>query len=216
MRRSVLGRKFNRLTVIAEYSKNGRVYRHCLCDCGKYVDTTLDKLESGHTKSCGCIKKGINSKHGFSDTRLYRIYRKMLRRCYVPEEPAYKYYGAKGIKICDEWLKDRSAFLKWSIENGYSDRLTIDRINVYGNYEPNNCRWATKKEQALNRSNNVIYEYNGVKQTEIEWAAEYGINRTTLSNRIKRGWSVEKALTEPIKENKRNKLAKRISTGRGD
>jgi hypothetical protein len=75
----------------------------------------------------------------------------MLRRCYVPEEPAYKYYGARGIKICDEWLKDRSAFLKWSIENGYSDRLTIDRINVYGNYEPNNCRWVGMDVQLKNK-----------------------------------------------------------------
>ena len=214
--KSVIGQKFNQLTVVAEYSKNGRIRRKCVCECGGYADTTLDKLKNGHTKSCGCAKKGVNRKYGEIDTRLYNIYLKMVRRCYIPKDPAYKYYGARGITICDEWLNDRSTFFRWARENGYSDELTIDRLNVNGNYEPSNCRWATRKAQALNRRNNQYLEMNGVRKTVAEWSMEYKINRTTLGNRLKRGWNVEKALTYPIDKKRRNKLVKRISTGRGD
>lgn len=214
---SMIGERYNRLTVITEYKNESRTIRRCVCDCGNTVDATRTKLISGHTKSCGCLSRELASKnfykHGFSDTRLQRIFSKMKRRCYNPDEPAYKYYGAKGITICDEWLNDPALFYEWAMHNGYSDNLTIDRIDVYGNYSPGNCRWATKREQALNKTNNLIYEYNGKKQTEIEWAEEYKLNRSTLHNRLKRGWDIEKALTYPIDKSRRNRNAIKISEG---
>lgn len=214
---SMIGEKYNRLTVISEYKKGNRIIRQCICDCGNIANTTRHQLISGHTKSCGCLQKEIVRKnvykHGYSNTRLQRIFSKMKRRCYNDHEPAYKYYGAKGIKICDEWLNNPELFYNWAMNNGYSDKLTIDRINVYGNYAPDNCRWATIQEQALNRTDNLIYEYNGKRQTEKEWAEEYGLNRNTLHNRIKRGWDIEKALTYPIDKSRRNKNAIRISEG---
>ena len=210
--KSVIGKKFNRLTVIGEYSKNKRVIRHCLCDCGNETDVTLDKLVRGHTKSCGCLAKEVVGNqfrtHGMSKTRLFGIYTKMVRRCYVPEESCFKFYGAKGIKICDEWRNDRTKFFDWALSNGYHDDLSIDRINVYGDYEPSNCRWATAKEQTRNKRNNRYLTYQGKKQIISDWARELNINPTTLQNRLKRGWSVEKALSHPVHKEKRNRNAK--------
>lgn len=214
---SVIGKKYNRLTVIGEYSNGRRVIRHCLCDCGNKTDVVLDKLVSGHTKSCGCLnhekRKTTPLKHGESKTRLWRIYAKMLRRCYVPKEPAYKYYGALGVRICDEWLNDRSKFFDWAKKNGYQDDLTIDRINVYGDYSPDNCRWATAQEQTRNKRNNRYFNCFGKEQVLSDWAREYDINIATLRHRLEKGWSMEKSLTTPIQTNRRNLNAKRLSKG---
>lgn len=145
-------------------------------------------------------------------TKLYRKWQSMLNRCRNSNEKQYKYYGERGIRVCDEW-KNYANFYKWAIDSGYKENLTIDRIDVNGNYEPSNCRWATKKEQALNRRTNHYLEFNGKIKTLKEWQDEYGINRTTFRNRLKRGWSIEKALTFPICENRRNHKAKDISKG---
>jgi hypothetical protein len=137
----------------------------------------------------------------------------MRNRCRNPNEKAYKYYGARGIKVCKEW-ETFDNFHKWAIETGYVEGLTIDRIDNNKDYEPNNCRWATKKEQALNRKTNRHIEFRGETKTLCEWSEEYGINRTTFMNRLERGWSIEKALETPVMENRRNHNAKRISTGK--
>lgn len=213
---SMVGERFNQLVVVSEYSNGHRVIRHCVCDCGNEIDTTLDKLKSGHTKSCGCLKSKTGDMfrtHGMSRTRLWRIFSKMIRRCYVPEEPAYRYYGAKGIKICDEWMQDRSLFFEWAKSNGYSDELTIDRIDVNGNYEPDNCRWSTAREQTRNKTNNRRYTFSGRTQVLSDWAKEYEMNVATLRNRLEKGWNIEKALTTPISTSRRNKNAIRISKG---
>lgn len=124
----------------------------------------------------------------------------MKERCNNPNNPAYKNYGGRGIRICDEWLKDYKVFKKWAIENGYTDDLTIDRIDNNGNYEPNNCRWVSNKVQANNRRSNVLITYKGKTQNIKQWALELGINYKTLHRRLTvYKWSIEKALTQKVK-----------------
>ncbi len=140
-------------------------------------------------------------KHGGSHTRLYGIWKNMKARCYRESCKEYKWYGALGVCVCDEWLDDFSAFREWSIENDYSDELTIDRIDHTGNYEPGNCRWVDWITQQNNRSTNRHYTHNGITKTIAEWAREYGIPESNLITRIKNGWDFEEALTKPKMKN---------------
>lgn len=197
------GKRFGRLTAKRGIRKNGNFYWKCQCDCGNYTDVLPQHLKRGLICSCGCLRSETSSKthrkHGMKQTRLYKIWTEMKGRCYNKNVPAYKNYGGRGIIVCEEWLHDFEAFYNWSISNGYKDELSIDRINVNGNYEPSNCRWATYLEQANNTRANVIIEYNGKKQTIAEWAREIGINYATLQRRIKiLKWDVEKAIETPV------------------
>ena len=161
------GKKFNRLTVI-EYVKKDKYYNSywlCKCDCGNEVIVTAGRLRSGHTQSCGCYMKERsketcvkrNEKHLMSKTRIHRIWCNIKARCFNPNNPDYKrWYGSRGITMCEEWKNDFIKFYEWSINNGYKDNLTIDRINNDGNYEPSNCRWVDCKIQANNRRKKVI------------------------------------------------------------
>ena len=142
---------------------------------------------------------------GTSRSRLKRIWRKMKERCYNTKVDNYHRYGGRGITVCDEWKDNFQAFYDWSMANGYADDLTIDRIDNDGNYEPGNCRWATMKEQANNKSNNVRITYKGKTQDIKQWSEELGIAYTTLFIRIQNGWPVEKAFFEPIKESTNNR-----------
>lgn len=146
--KNLLGEKFGKLNVLRfngknKHNKNTWV---CLCECGKEVTCIGSDLIRGHTTSCGCSR----AKHRLRDTRLYSIWGSMKNRCLSEKNTHYKYYGGIGISVCDEWNKDFVAFYNWSISNGYSEDLTIDRINPNGNYEPSNCRWVNKSVQALN------------------------------------------------------------------
>jgi len=139
--------------------------------------------------------------HGGAHTRLYSIWKGMLRRCRNKNALCYVYYGGRGIKVCDEWLAF-IGFRCWAINNGYDDSLTLDRIDNDGNYEPNNCRWATKMEQANNSRNNRFITYGGKTFSVAEWARKLGLPRSVIYDRlIKRGWSVRAAFTEPIRDN---------------
>lgn len=156
--------KYGRLTIKGMYKKNGHIYCSCICDCGNKKDVRKDHLLKGLIISCGCFHKERMSKlftesnvtHGLSRTRLYKVFRDMKTRCYNSHSPDYKNYGARGIQICEEWLNDYTKFAKWAIENGYDENAkkmycTIDRIDVNGNYEPNNCRWVGAKIQNKNK-----------------------------------------------------------------
>lgn len=133
-----------------------------------------------------------------SHRRLYMIWFDMKRRCYQPQNKRYDRYGARGIKVCDEWLRNFQAFFDWSLAHGYQDDLSIDRFDSNGDYSPNNCRWADSVTQANNRTNNHYITYQGKTQTMMEWSKELNINYSTLRRRINAGWDAEKAFSRPI------------------
>lgn len=208
----ITGQKFNRLTVIgrAENNKYNRAQWKCKCDCGNTIIVSGNALLRENTKSCGCLnydklKESKNKTHGMSNTRIFRIWINMKARCINEKHEAYKDYGGRGICVCEEWKNSFEAFYDWSIKNGYSDKLTIDRIDVNGNYEPSNCRWITLKEQQNNKRTNHIITYNGESHTIAQWGEKVGINRKILARRINKGWEVERALTTPVRERRSSK-----------
>ena len=144
-------------------------------------------------------KKSVWIKHGLHGTRIYNIFNGMKGRCYCKEHFAYESYGGRGITVCDEWRNSFQAFYDWAMSNGYRDDLTLDRINNDGNYEPLNCRWITMKEQCSNRRNNHLLTYKGETKTLTEWAELYGKSYVALFMRLKRGWSIEKAIETPLR-----------------
>ena len=144
------------------------------------------------------LRKNLNKKHGLSNTRIFNIWNNMQQRCYNPNNPRFSYYGARGITICDEWKNDFKSFYDWSMENGYQDNLTIDRIDVNGDYEPSNCRWCTMEQQSNNRRNNHYITYNNKKQTLTEWCNELNIKPDFIQRRIKKGVTEVEIFNEVI------------------
>lgn len=189
----ITGNRYGKLTAFrySHTGKNHMQYWVFKCDCGKEITTRKTGVINGHCKSCGCLQKEIaknevvkhSAKHKESKTRLYRIWKLMHARC---KDKSVKYYGAKGIEVCLEW-SDYTVFKKWAIENGYKENLTIDRIDYNGNYEPNNCRWATYKEQAQNTSRNHFITHNGETKCIAEWCRELNIKVSTFCQRMKKG-----------------------------
>ena len=198
------GKKFNRLTVLGFAGRRGNnYYWECQCDCGNIRQVQAQGLRRGSTKSCGCYNREIITKHGLDGDKLYHVFNSMRNRCYSVNNNSYHNYGGRGIAICDEWLNDVTVFIEWAHNNGYAEGLTIDRIDVNGNYEPSNCRWITKKEQSRNLRRNTKLTLNGRTQLLCEWSEETGIKASTLCYRLyKLGWSVEKALTTPVRGTK--------------
>lgn len=203
----ITGEKYGRLTVIKYvYTKKKRAYWLCRCDCGNETILSTTVLKSGNTKSCGCfqkeqlrknIRKVIEGNIRYkteTEKTLNLKYRSIKRRCYNPECEAYKNYGYRGIKMCDEWLADFKNFYNWAVNNGYKKGLTIDRIDVNGNYEPNNCRWISNLKQQNNKRNNRYLIYNGKKMTCSEWARELNIPIGTISYRVSKGYKTEDIL----------------------
>lgn len=199
------GNRYGRLLAIKPIRKNNGIYWICRCDCGNTTEVLPQHLKRGLIRSCGCLRRDVSSKakkHGWSGTRIYKEWKGIKDRCLNPKNTAYKNYGGRGIKICDEWLGEEGPenFINWALSNGYDDTLTIERKDVDGNYCPENCCWIPLGEQALNTRNNVYLEYNGESKPISQWAKEYGINYQVFHNRVRNlGWSMEKALNEPVR-----------------
>ena len=202
--KDLTGKKFGKLTVIKFHHTNHNKYWLCKCECGNETIVRGSSLTNGGTTSCGCGKQQLN---GASKERLYSVYNSMIQRCENPKSNRYNNYGGRGIKVCDEWKNNYFAFRKWAYENGYNEnatygKCTIDRIDVNGNYEPDNCRFVDMKTQAHNRNSNVKIKYNGEIHTLTEWANILDVTPTTLFHRYERGWSVDNML----KPNVRNEI----------
>lgn len=205
------GKRFGKLTVIKKHNQDkwGGWNWLCMCDCGNETVVSGVHLRGMKTKSCGCSRKeSKNFSHKMTGSRIYSIWQAMKSRCYYEKSKAFKHYGGRGIKVCDEWKNSFIRFYEWSMKNGYDEnaergQCTIDRIDVNGNYEPNNCRWATIKQQANNTRRNHFIEYNGKTQTVSEWANELGVEPDSIFNRLQKGFTEEEALT--LKFNERRK-----------
>lgn len=148
----------------------------------------------------------MNYKHGLCKSRLYRTWTHMIGRCYNATDAAYDNYGGRGIVMCNEWKNSFCSFYDWALENGYNDSLTIDRIDVDGNYCPENCRWVDQKTQQNNRRDNVFVEYNGKRITVAQLAEITGAKPASLRRRLKTGWSVEKIVNTPYEKQKERLL----------
>lgn len=189
------GQKFGRLTVIQRVpNKKDKIMWLCKCICGTEIVCAGNHLKSGDSRSCGCYRREKRTTHSMTNSRLYSIWENMKTRCNNPQSKRYKDYGERGIHVCDLWANDFVAFHEWAISNGYSDDLTIDRINVNGDYTPENCRWITLAEQNINKRNNVFLTYNGITQTLSWWANELNVYKSTIGRRHKKGWSDEECL----------------------
>lgn len=205
------GMRFSRLTVIRKsgYKKKESVVWVCRCDCGTFCSATTNHLKMGKKKSCGCITRenaasgDHKRKHGMTRTKIYQTWLGIKKRCNNPNEPNFRNYGARGIKICKEWENDFSAFQDYVSalphygEEGYS----IDRIDNDGDYEPENVRWATRHEQNTNRRDSIFYEEDGMKIPIIELAVIVGTPYPTLKSRYQQHREI---LTKEEKEKLRN------------
>lgn len=210
------GQRYGRLTVLKRVGlKNSSATWLCRCDCGNEKVVAAHPLREGKIQSCGCLRlerlRAKMVKHGGTikgkEERLYNTLKGMKRRCYSKNFKGYPQYGGRGIKVCDEWLGKNGyeKFREWAMSNGYRDDLTIDRIDVNGNYEPSNCRWVTLQEQALNRQNTRYVVYEGERRTLKSIADECGIYEEALVSRLRLGWTIEKAVSTPLKERQKNK-----------
>lgn len=189
--------RFGKLVVIQRgedaVSSNGRrrVRWDCKCDCGKRKLIYSDNLIHGRSTSCGCERARMLSEkqttHGESSTHLYGVWSAMKARCNNPNATHYDSYGGRGIRVCDEWQRSFDAFREWAVSSGYVQGLSLDRINVDGNYEPENCRWITGVGQANNRRSNILVTHDGQTHTVTEWANIIGANPKTIFSRIYSG-----------------------------
>lgn len=190
--RDISGERFNNLIALNfEYrDKNHHHYWKFRCDCSSEFIARKSAVISGNTKRCrNCSlyeRRKRATTHGLSKTRLYREWAGIIQRCESERSTSYNRYGALGVSVCEEWHKF-DAFAEWAMSNGYSDELTIDRIDSTGNYEPSNCRWVGNLEQANNKRTNVYIESFGEIHTIAEWARIYGIKYHTLYDRVKKG-----------------------------
>ena len=209
--KELLGVRFGRLTIIdfvhAPPSSRGWWWV-CQCDCGNVKQIRPTDIRNGKVRSCGCllretsIKKATKFEHRVKEhKRLYSIYNGIKKRCYNVNEPRYKDYGARGIRMDEEWMDESSGFdrfVEWSIANKYTDEMTIDRIDVNGNYGPDNCRWIPLLEQALNKRDTLWVDYKGERVQLMSLCERLGVTYDTVHNRIYNlKWSVEDAVETP-------------------
>lgn len=198
-----IGDVFGRLTVIAslgsrKFGNNKLRFYLCECVCGKSKEVPAIRLLSKITRSCGCLRIETTvsrfTTHNLHNHLLYSKWGGMISRCENTKGEFYKDYGERGIVVCEQWRKDFKTFYDWSILNGWRKGLSIDRINVNGNYEPSNCRWITMKEQSRNRRNSRYISYKGISLLVSEWADELKMKRPGFFQQINKGKSIEAIL----------------------
>lgn len=188
---NLIGKTFHRWEVIGIGKKHGKNKTWlCRCQCGTIREVIGYNLISGKSSSCGCLQKerakSASKTHGLSKTRIYGIYKQIKGRCGNPLLKAYQYYGAKGVKLCKEWDNDFLSFYNWAMANGYDDSLSIDRIDVNGNYEPNNCRWVDILGQANNKTTTLYLRINNEKHSVADWGRIKNTNKSVLYSKIQR------------------------------
>lgn len=205
-RKSYDGVRFGNLVVLCDVESNSRHRKvKCVCDCGNEKDFFISNIKRGYTSSCGCLHKEVisesSSTHKMSKSKTYSTWLNMKARCSNENNPNFSNYGGRGIKVCDRWINSFENFIS---DMGERPRgLTIDRIDVNGNYEPSNCRWASDKQQARNKRNTYIVEFNGVIKPLIEHCNDVGIEYKTVFKRISQsGYSIDKALTKKVQKRK--------------
>ena len=184
------GMRYGRLVAVEQrgFDNHGRAVWLWRCDCGTEKELQAYVVRNGHAKSCGCLLKDNKTGliHGGYGTRLYKTWSTMKARCNNKNMPEHRWYGARGISVCEGW-NDFSTFREWALANGYADNLTIERIDVNGNYEPDNCTWILLEEQGRNKTNTVYFKINGITKPLMDWADEYGVPRSTVYVRYTRG-----------------------------
>lgn len=192
------GERYGMLVCIGKDPDKDERYYLYKCDCGNIKSIIQDNVKRGATKSCGCYQRNhpSHTTYGFSHTRIDNIYRGMIGRCYCTSNSSYKKYGGAGIEVCDEWKNDKTKFFEWAFSHGYTESLTLDRIDGSKGYSPDNCRWATYKEQNNNRRSNRYLEAFGKKKTIAEWSDELGIPYDRIWRRLHYGWDAERALSK--------------------
>ena len=202
---NIAGQRFGRLTVIERVeSRRAQAQWRCVCDCGKETVVRSQDLRNGHTKSCGCYGLEVSvshtpsfSTHKESRSRLYRVWIGMKGRCNNCKNKTYSYYGGRGIKVCQDWDESYALFRDWALANGYQENLTIDRIDVNGNYCPENCRWVSMKVQMNNTRANRRITLNGETKTMAEWSESTGLSYETIRNRTIKGKPADEVLQMP-------------------
>lgn len=196
--RPAVGSLFGTLTVTGYVIKKGKLRATVRCACGVEKAVMIQHIR--RSKSCGCLTNSIIAKartrHGMTDSPAWLTWKNMLDRCRNKNCASWSSYGGRGIQVCERWETFENFFADMGARIG---ELTIERIDNDGNYEPSNCRWATSKEQAINRRSTVFLEAFGKKQSVTDWAAEIGIQQATLNHRIRANWPTEKALTQPLR-----------------
>ena len=198
----MISKKFGRWTVF-EQAKERDNKRHimwvCKCDCGTIRKVQGSNLRASLSRSCGCISEEANRKrlatHGMGSTNIYKIWKGMKSRCYNPNNDSYKYYGGRGIKVCNRWFESFENFLA---DMGMpAEEMSIDRIDGDGDYDPSNCKWATHKEQMRNTTSNRMITFNGESKLLTDWADKLNMGSSGLRYRLK-NWPLEKALTQEV------------------
>lgn len=196
------GQRFTRLLVDKRVANNsrGRAMWQCLCDCGKTTIVNATSLIGGNTKSCGCMKYEASiangkakKRHGMTKSKAWICWDSMLQRCNNPKHKSYPQYGGRGVRVCDHWR----VFENFYADMGEPDGLTLDRIDVNGNYEKSNCRWATTKEQGRNMRSNRLLTLHGETHPMAYFTEKYGLSANLIADRLRRGWTVEQAILTP-------------------
>lgn len=195
--KDLTGSRLGKWTVLHREPNRGKaVMWKCQCECGNIAVIHGTSLKSGTSTQCRQCRDTYRTarKHGQTRTPLYRVWCRIKGCTSNANHQDFKWYGAKGVKVCDEWANDFETFHQWAIQNGYEKGLTIDRKDVDGDYEPSNCRWITIQEQSLNKTDTIRITHKGLTLTIPEWSKTTGIKRSTLYARYFKGWSSEKIL----------------------